>query len=561
MRLIAKLLVTTGVALLLPGCRAGDAADKPEYVAVQVEQDDNWSFMAPDGSFILKEKIEERPSAVLNGMFNVLGEDGYGLYSLDDDSSPVLVCEDLADVGYCTSDGLIPLVRRRERISVIDREGDTRFVLEPAKRSEIVRAHNSFHDGMLLVCDFEGKYGYVNTSGDYIVAPRYDGAMFFSEGYALVCVKRDAGDRYHLIDTNGDEVLTLKKGYEPVSFTVRYGMIAVKNGDGRIILVSVPSGDEHKCPAKVKNIHEYDNRYYVYSNDDLEYGLMKIDGDDQVLRSRFSYINFGVDNTFVAGNNKGNYIYNGEGEEKSSLGDYRWVESCGDFGLFAYDGEYYQGIDDKGKLRKNMEFCDMNTSPTVGGELLSSDYFDFNAVANAVVDMINSDGIARYRLQAPAADCVDGDAKDYTSVTKTQLGDLTIKGYMYDVSVSAFFTGNIALSRYANSDPYDYSRIYFWNPDSRLNEICIGINTECPYWSEEGNDVLCAALKAKGFNEVASTSKGTDLYRCLLRKGRLYAYINGSSDTTGSNVYFALATPDEEQAIIRRINDINSGND
>ena len=57
------------------------------------------------------------------------------------------------------------------------------------------------HDGeaCLQPKRVEGKYGYVDAAGEFVIPPRFDGADTFSEGLALVL---DSG-RFGYIDTRG----------------------------------------------------------------------------------------------------------------------------------------------------------------------------------------------------------------------------------------------------------------------------------------------------------------------------------------------------------------------
>lgn len=556
MKTIARILTAVALAAVPGACNTAPDTLTPDYIAVKVDKDDDWGFIAPDGEIIMADEFKEKPSAVVNGLFSVKEGDFYTLYSVGDGRRPEAVCEDLAASGYCGEGELIPVVRQRERISVVDRKGETRFVLEPYKGVEITRAQNTFHEGLLLVGDAEGRYGFADTSGEYVIAPKYDGAAYFSEGYAVVYQKRGDDDRYHIIDRNGDQVMSLKKGYEPLSYNVKSGRIPAKNDDGRVIFVSVPDGEEHKCPAKVKYIHEYDDRCYIYFTEDFDCGLMAFADNEQILRPRFSYINF-LGDGFLAGNDKGAAIYGRDGEELHDLGDYKWVHNEEPFGLFTLDGDSYIVFDKDGKQRSKVEYADYNSSFYTGAEVLCSEYFDVQAVVNSLIDMINSEGLARYRLGNQASRYLSGNAEDYISTKEESLGDLSVDGYRYAMNVTAYFTENIGQWRYANSDPYDYTKVYGWNPESYLNELCVSIDTEYPLWGSEGNEAVVAGLKAKGFTEVASTHKGADRFLCLLRKGSLYAYVHGDSGETASSVNFAIATPEEENIIIEKINDEN----
>lgn len=558
MNRITRILSATALAAAVAACNSSPEAVTPDYLAVKVDKGDGWGFLAPDGEVILADEFKERPSAVVNGLFGVKEGDFYTLYSIDSKQRAHAICEDLVAAGYLAEGDLIPVVRQRERISVVDRNGDTRFYLEPCKGVETVYAQNAYYDGRLLVGGSDGKYGYADTSGEYVIPPAYDMAAGFNEGYAVVYSSRDGSGRYYIIDRNGDRVLTLKKGYEPAIYSVAYGRIAVKDEHDRSILVSVPDGEELRLPARVSQVAGYNDRFCIYLTENEEYGVISLDGCESIMRPRFTYIDF-MGKGFLAGNGKGSALYGSDGEETVGLGDYSWVHGEGRFGLFALEGNYYVVLDDNGKVRRGAEYADYNPMWYAGSERLESDYFDVQSVVNTVLDMINTEGLARYRLGSQASQYMTGNAEDYIATRVDTIGDLAAGGYKYDISVVSFYTENIGRWNYANSDPYDYSKVYSWNPESRLNEFGVRIDTGYPLWGVEGNDALVAGLKARGFVELAATHKGCDRFMCLLRKGSLYAYVHGDTDSSESNMNLALATAEEERGVIDKINNMNIG--
>lgn len=56
-----------------------------------------------------------------------------------------------------------------------------------------------FSEGLAAVCK-DGKWGYINTSGEYVIEPQYDAARDFSCGVAIV----DIGDDWFIIDVQGN---------------------------------------------------------------------------------------------------------------------------------------------------------------------------------------------------------------------------------------------------------------------------------------------------------------------------------------------------------------------
>ena len=66
--------------------------------------------------------------------------------------------------------------------------------------------HN-FRDGLALAYTENQKYGFVNTRGEWVIAPEYDFACDFSEGMALVgMADREGRIAYEVIDREGQNV-------------------------------------------------------------------------------------------------------------------------------------------------------------------------------------------------------------------------------------------------------------------------------------------------------------------------------------------------------------------
>lgn len=64
---------------------------------------------------------------------------------------------------------------------------------------------SSVHDGLTLVRK-EGKHGFINRDGEYVITPKFDEALAFCEGLAAVRV----GEKWGYVDENGNLVLPAK---------------------------------------------------------------------------------------------------------------------------------------------------------------------------------------------------------------------------------------------------------------------------------------------------------------------------------------------------------------
>lgn len=85
----------------------------------------------------------------------------------------------------------------QEYVIFIDRAGQNIF------GETTFSAGQPFSEGMAAVKSFEGQFGYIDLSGEYVIQPQYDYALPFSEGLAPVMV----GDKVGYINRSGATVV------------------------------------------------------------------------------------------------------------------------------------------------------------------------------------------------------------------------------------------------------------------------------------------------------------------------------------------------------------------
>ena len=108
-------------------------------------------------------------------------------------------------------------------------------------RGEIVIAPKydlayNLDEGMAAV-RLDGKYGYVNKNGKEIVSPRYDNTWRFIGGFAAV----KSGDKYGFIDQKGKEVIhpIYENGYNYHGACCYKGLAHIKlNGKWKVIKIA-----------------------------------------------------------------------------------------------------------------------------------------------------------------------------------------------------------------------------------------------------------------------------------------------------------------------------------
>ena len=99
-------------------------------------------------------------------------------------------------------------------------------------------AQGSSKNNLIAMVMINGKYGFINPEGDYIINPKYPLARSFSNGLACVnfggmrndLISGAIGGTYGFIDTNGKLVQEAKSYSKPVSFYNDFAVIELDNG-------------------------------------------------------------------------------------------------------------------------------------------------------------------------------------------------------------------------------------------------------------------------------------------------------------------------------------------
>ncbi len=486
------------LSVIMGGCSLIQSDDiQIEYLAVQLEEDGKWSFVDQDGNIKYPNEFKEIPSSVINGFFSIKEGNGYSLYKNGEKPELVKDCENLKCVGY-VNNGLIPIVREKSRITIIETSGKDKFILEPVKGKEITHCSTSFSDGMLVILNEDGKAGYVDSDGKVLIDPKYDSAYDFSEGLALV----SSDEVISVINKKGDSQFKLKKGWVPMTNQFEGGVIVVRDNNDHILFMD-KKGETVKCPSKVKNITEYNDDYYVFSDGD-GIGLMSRKKHEVVIRPKYSSISIMNNGNFLCEDNGEYEICNSKGEVEKQLDKYEGAIPFGQFGIIAKDKKDFLILDDKGIPVKGCEFANINFALS-SADIIESDFFNVESLADNLTQFLTADGIEGYKIGSPASSMLK-DPKEYRYSSTAKLDSLTHKGYRYEYSVTAEFTSFITDVNY-NYYSYSYDPTYSWNSEAKLNALSWNVEAQ----TELGGSVVkavSAAAEKKGYKFVESNFDG-----------------------------------------------------
>lgn len=568
------------LAASLVSC-SGGGSPEIEYFPVQSEKDADWGMIGPDGKYLFKEKFQNRPTIAINGFFTVAEDDGISVYTATETPKVVGDLEGLSSAGIM-SEGMIPVTRNGERITYCDKEGNTLFTLEPYKGNEIVSVNSMFHDGLAIFSTEAGLYGAINTKGEVVVEPKYSSINFFSEGYAGAYLKNRQDDNDEFSDDNKTGVILNKQGEQvakikncTLTSLMKHGLISGTKGERCGFFDK--DGEFKKMPDRVKAIGMFNERYFVYRNDDYKYGVMNMDGD-VVIRAKYESIEIMPSgDRFLCKSDKNKaFIVNIDDEREATISDvenvYVLKTECEtiDFTtkfeiLAGNDNEYYFYNLNGEKITKT----DLYDVSIYFNRDVDSDYCDIDKAVAEFIKPLSSKGYDNVNLGASLAPFMTGDPEDYVSEDKYYFPELKL-GYRYYISGYAYTDGYLATREpvyqtysygwgysYQSLDHYDYS----WNASAFADWIHVELTISSTTDYKSLSKPTVKAIKDKGYTEERSNEAYT-----VLHNGNTYLLVSAdeySSTTVRIDMYsktrWERNSSSYLSAAISRYNEINDG--
>lgn len=279
--LIGTCVVGGGVAAALSIPKCDD--DHLELTALPVhDKNGDWNFVDGDGEPIMDSWTDfgGKPTVAINGFFNVRKQNGsVSVYKLD--GEPELMFDNLADAGVL-ADGLIPIVKKGERIAIYKKNGDHLFTLDPVDGKEVVSCSGYFMSDRLPFELADGSVGAVDKKGNVVVQPKYRFMLPFSNGYtaAVPFEAPDDTPEWVIIDKDGKEYervpgLLMSQYHSDKAFISKDGIMH-EMAHGEVLRPMI---------NKVNRIGDYNRDYVVYINEFDEWGVVD-DTDTAVIPER-----------------------------------------------------------------------------------------------------------------------------------------------------------------------------------------------------------------------------------------------------------------------------------
>lgn len=549
-----KYLADCACALLLGitlySCSASN--NDVKSLPYKMEGDQRWGIIDLDGNVIISDEFEECPSMVTEERFFVKNEEGkYECYTAEKNFKKI----GGEYVHVCTySDGLAGVVEKDKPISYINREGKTVLTLSSA-----IEQASQFMEGLAVGITTDGKCGYFNKKGEWVIKPKYKSATIFYQGIALVS---DEDGKSYFIDTKGNAKLTIPQDYNIYSLPEKdLFSYSEKSKIGRGVM-NIKGEKIIKISERNRQIEPFMNGYAAFANSDEKWGLMNQKGEIKI-RPKYNSLLLCKDVILYQeeDNKWGILDYNGDIVMQAEytnilpfLGDNEKT--------FALDGNDWILIDKTGKETGNIALeqlspfswhkCDnYHCMPEL--LLLTSDYVDVKGTATAILSYINRDctidkinyhtrpgdipGLYNLNLDIDDLKWKESivvtlkEAKSYTITLQTDFDEYMVKP-RYERRLKRTYYGSYYDNEIAG---YDY------NANAIPETLCL-IFTPKEKMSEKTNDICEAMrtlLQSNGYEQLSEETKDntTSFFYSKTVGGVKY---NAGLHNNSTNISFAI---------------------
>lgn len=517
-----------GILAALSSCSGGGSSImEVSYLPAKAVDDSRWSFVNARGELLYESEFSNMPSAVVNGIFSVEEGKGITVYNADEKMTQVGDLEGLKAAGHFNC-GVMPITRPKSRIECVDANGKTRFTVGPVDGQEVVLMQGTFINNCATFTTEKGMMGVISPDGSVLIQPTWNLILPFLEDYTLAAKYDNEETQAYLIDKSGNTIA--KVNGNPTGNVFMYGRIALFEPDGTLGFMD-STGAFSKVPAKVSNIKQWNKDYYVFG-DGSSMGLMTFDGET-VIRPKYDSMIILPNGNIYAELDGKNLILTPQGEEITRLPNTYVLDFISLPMVFNSDFCIVGNKSVKNFYNENGEetgtaFLDILGSLQFGG--VETDYFDVDKVVATITDPITTEGFGKYVIGTPMKDFATGDPGEYLYTYFFNIEDMP-SGYKFSSNGNVSSAAAVGDSKFM---PDTYTWENFFNPESKIDAVNIGLSTEHVDDVIEG---ILNALYTKGFklintddaNYWLSNEKAQRYIRLYHNEGYDYNYYQSST--------------------------------
>lgn len=460
-----KLLIITAVGFLIVisgliayhyyNQSAVDSLHRIDFLSCSSADDYEGAFLDPTGQlFPVSQKIDWGHTPVINGyglINNTLYKVGKSM------ADTVAIVRNVACCGVM-SEGLMPISKTDDYITIIDRDGNEVEVLKKIEGQEI-RACYCYSDSRLRVQLADNTYAFVDVKGKQLFDKRFAWATDFKKGHAVVQHLKQNEDLYDFIDENAHSVFTFEsEDNDYITISADKERLTAKQND-LIVIYDFQGKIVQQCPSYVEGIYAFLDDAFIFYNEDDEYGLMSYEGKS-LIRAKYEHL-VPVGDNFLALVDDDDELVKLVDAEDRTLKEFEGEEIC-DFKHWGYDypamiktsTDHFAIIDENGEIVKDDLNIDFNCRHVENYAFVYNDYFPKNEVIAEIMDLCsNGNGVqGKYgAFFAPDEYCLPSDISFLSTFSKKELegvqsaGVYISTGVNYTLSYNAVFDMSIVL--------------------------------------------------------------------------------------------------------------------
>lgn len=274
-------------AILLSSCnrQSADSSYAIDFFACENEENDEDGFLSRNGKFFsidMDDIIAVTP--IINGYCVI----NYTLYKVGENLSDTIPIAHDVEYNGVMNDGLIPICKTNEHISIIDTKGHEVAKLKEFDKKEVLGCY-SYSDSKLRVVLEDNSYVYVDKSGDMLFGSRFAWGTDFKAGHAVVQNIKQNSDLYSFVDDTATPIFTFEsEDNEYICISNDLELLSAKEND-IIVIYDFEGNRVLQCPSKVRGIYAFCQDGFIYYNEDEKFGLMSYEGT-QLIRSKYEQL-------------------------------------------------------------------------------------------------------------------------------------------------------------------------------------------------------------------------------------------------------------------------------
>jgi len=486
---IALVLFLT-FAILFTGCNKGPKFDK--LIPFQEEQNGDWGYINFKGKKVIETSFTKPPSLFYDGLAIVMNKDE--TYDFIDKEGNDKGKNYKSVTSF--SEGLACVVEKDKRPIIINKSMETIVKLEE------VEEISNFSEGLAVFQNRKGKWGYMNNKGEIEIEAKYDNALIFHDGLALVEVVEEIVDTIKPNkDENTTEIRTEKKKKYFKGYIDKLGNEVIELTD------------------KFAHLSSFSEGLAAYSDDFVwGWGFINKKGEkviranpdwDDITLFHEGYASVKVNYNWGLINKKGQFVIPPKYDEPLVISNgYAYVELDDGYGFINSKGEiviepayedvamkfhsgkaivedelgFYQIINKKGKIINKIQIYDVTLPER--SILVKSDFFDIEPLIDTVLFDLNDNGIVGLTKESSVSSALtrfglsDDDLprntwKTYLSIPELEVNDA-------DISRTVYFSGSVssAIKKYYSYWYYSYYETVGYKPSSSSRATMIEFNIE-----------------------------------------------------------------------------------